>query len=457
MTRDQIIAEHPIPDFVQSRGHKLKRAGKNFVTSGCPNTRHKPRHQCVTLNTLKNVWHCNDCDVGGTVIDWEMLERGCDAAEAMRILGGGRNGQRERTRLRPIRQTLGQREQRARMVKTYDYTDEKGELLFQACRYVPRDFRQRRPNGKGGWIDNITGVRRVLYRLPEVIEAQTVAVAEGEKDVDALVALEIPATCNPMGAKKWRDEYSEALRDKDVVIFGDDDEDGRAHVKQVIESLTRISRTIKRVSLPDGFHDVSDYIASLPKGTAAELIRKLIDETPEVSSLNSLNSLARNGDNQVDDFPEPLDEIAFHGLTGDIVRRIAPHTEADPAALLIQVLFAFANIIGRNAYMMADGARHYLNLFVLLVGLTSKSRKGTSWAHVLRIFQRVAELWAKTCIANGLSSGEGLGQCAIQSARKKRFARTDAGRVKKKLSSLTRAFRTNASASLKANLPTCSR
>lgn len=360
----------------------------------------KAGHRPVTLDTRENVWHCNDCGKGGSVIDWVMLERGCTAAEAMQFLGGGRNGQRERTRLRPIRQTLG-------LVKTYDYTDEKGELLFQACRYVPKDFRQRRVNGKGGWIDNTTGVPRVLYRLPEVIKAQTVAIAEGEKDVDALVALGIAATCNPMGAKKWRDEYSEALRDKDVVIFGDDDEDGREHVEQVIESLTRISRTIKRVSLPEGFHDVSDYIASLPEGTAAEAIAKLIDATPELSSLNSL---ARNDDDQavVDDFPEPLSEVAFHSLAGDIVRRIEPHTEADSAALLIHILTMFGNAVGRNPHAMADGARHGTNIYCVNVGKTSKSRKGTAKAHIQRIVTRVDETWAKESITSGLNSGEGL-------------------------------------------------
>ncbi len=73
-------------------------------------------------------------------------------------------------------------------------------------------------------------VRRVLYRLPEVIKAQTVCVTEGGKDADNLAKIGITATCNCGGAGKWRDDYSESLRGKDVVILGDDDEPGRAHV-----------------------------------------------------------------------------------------------------------------------------------------------------------------------------------------------------------------------------------
>jgi hypothetical protein len=88
---------------------------------------------------------------------------------------------------------------RGPVVATYDYTDESGALLFQACRHDPKDFTQRRPDGQSGWIWNLQGVRRVLYRLPALIEAvkcgKTVYLAEGEKDADALVEHGFDATC----------------------------------------------------------------------------------------------------------------------------------------------------------------------------------------------------------------------------------------------------------------------
>jgi 5S rRNA maturation endonuclease (ribonuclease M5) len=238
----------------------------------------------------------------------------------------------------------------------------------------------------GFW--NLEGVKRVLYRLPEVIKAQTVMIAEGEKDADNLTELGFTATTNPMGAGKWRPEYSETLRRKDVVIFGDvGDENGKGerHTAQVIQSLRGVANSIKHVRLPDGFHDISDYVASLPAERAAETIRKLIAETP---LLASLNSLVLNSEHDIlSEFPEPLSDAAFHGLAGDIVRRMEPHTEADRAALLIQILVVFGNVIGRAAYAVADGSRHCVNLFAVLVGESSKSRKGTSLAHVLRIFE----------------------------------------------------------------------
>jgi putative DNA primase/helicase len=171
-------------------------------------------------------------------------------------------------------------------------------------RFQPKDFRQRQPDGKGGWIWNLDGARRVLYRLPEVLKAQTVCVAEGEKDCDNLAKLGFVATTNPLGARKWRDEYSETLRGKNVIVFGDvgdDDGAGEKHTKYVIESLAGKVKSIKHVKLPDGFHDVSDYIASLPLRTAAETIRKLIEET----RLIELESLGHSEASEWK-YPQPL-------------------------------------------------------------------------------------------------------------------------------------------------------
>jgi hypothetical protein len=106
-------------------------------------------------------------------------------------------------------------------------------------------------------------------------------------------------------------------------------------------------------------------------------------------------------------WPE-LSEDSLYGIAGKIVRTIDPHTEADRAALLIQILAAFGNAIGRSAHFTAEADRHYLNLFAVLVGSTSKGRKGTSWGQVRRIFESIDEQWVANCVGGGLSSGEGL-------------------------------------------------
>jgi hypothetical protein len=107
MSREEIIVANPIVDFLSNCGHELKRAGKNFVTNASPVTQHKRGHRPVMIYPENNSWFDHDLKLGGSVIDWLMHERGCDAAEAMRLLGGGNNGSPE-------------------IVSTYDYTDETG-------------------------------------------------------------------------------------------------------------------------------------------------------------------------------------------------------------------------------------------------------------------------------------------------------------------------------------------
>ncbi len=113
-----------------------------------------------------------------------------------------------------------------------------------------------------------------------------------------------------------------------------------------------------------------------------------------------------NGDSP--EWPKPPAEEAFYGLAGELVRRIEPHSEADPAALLVQMLVAFGNVIGRTAYFRVEGDRHFVNLFAVLVGRTAKGRKGTSWGHINRVFSEVDPDWTSERIMGGLSSGEGL-------------------------------------------------
>ncbi len=122
------------------------------------------------------------------------------------------------------------------IVATFPYCDEAGKLLFQVCRTVTKRFYQRRPNGSDKWINDIQGVRRVLYRLPELIASRgqgPVFLAEGEKHVDLILAWGLRATCNPMGAGKWEPEYTEFLRGEDVVLLPDNDDPGRKHVQDM--------------------------------------------------------------------------------------------------------------------------------------------------------------------------------------------------------------------------------
>ncbi|MDQ3349457.1 MAG: hypothetical protein M3545_16010, partial [Acidobacteriota bacterium] len=120
----------------------------------------------------------------------------------------------------------------AQIVATYDYRAETGELLFQSVRFPTitggkKDFRQRRPDGAGGWAWKLEGVRRVLFGLPELQHQAVVYMPEGEKDVLAVRALGLVATTNPAGAGKWKNEYTGQLVTagvQSVVVLPDNDD-----------------------------------------------------------------------------------------------------------------------------------------------------------------------------------------------------------------------------------------
>jgi len=148
----------------------------------------------------------------------------------------------------------------------YDYLDEDGDLLFQVCRLPGKRFYQRRPDGNGAWVPNLDGVRRTLYRLPDLLAnpEATVYVVEGEKDADRLVRGNLVATTNPGGAGKWREAYAQPLQGRDVVILPDNDEPGRRHGLQVARSLQDVARTVKIVELSDlpVKGDISDWLCA---------------------------------------------------------------------------------------------------------------------------------------------------------------------------------------------------
>jgi hypothetical protein len=178
----------------------------------------------------KGTWRDHEAATGGGVLDLVARERGGDRKDAADWLKQ-EFGLADERPSRPGKPPLGP------IVAIYQYTDENGELLFEVMRHDPKNFRQRRPDDRGGYVWNIKGVRLVPYRLPELIEDlaqdRTVFIVEGEKDVDRLRKLGIPATCNPMGIKKWHDEFSPTFAGADVVILPDNDEGGREHAEKI--------------------------------------------------------------------------------------------------------------------------------------------------------------------------------------------------------------------------------
>jgi AAA domain len=161
------------------------------------------------------------------------------------------------------------KKEKLREVDRYKYTDEDGGVLYEVVRYIgdesgKKTFRQRHDeNGK--WVWNLSGVRRVLYRLPEIIagiaSGATVYMVEGEKDVGAVERAGGLATTPPGGAEKWRDDYAHYLRGAQrVVIVADKDAVGRSHAELIAASLRGKVDSVEIVEAKEG-HDASDHLA----------------------------------------------------------------------------------------------------------------------------------------------------------------------------------------------------
>jgi hypothetical protein len=163
---------------------------------------------------------------------------------------------------------------------TYDYHDAAGNLVFQTVRMQPKDFRQRQPDGAGGWIWSLAGIETVLYHLPELLPAALIYICEGEKDSDRLRALGVTATCNPMGANKWRKNYNRHLQAKAVVILPDNDLAGKTHGQDVAQNLHGIAANVRVIELP-GLPEKGDVSDWLDAGGTLEQLRVLVEAAPE--------------------------------------------------------------------------------------------------------------------------------------------------------------------------------
>lgn len=227
---------------------------------------------------------------------------GCDQGEvidAMKAIGAWPDTKATRSpppasnTSKPAKKKLG------RIVSEYSYVSAEGELLFQALRYEPKDFRQRKPKPGGGWAYNLKDVQLVPFQLPELISAiengRYVFVVEGEKDCLAMrdrIQGGVVATCCPMGAGKWRPEYNKYFAGAGVLVLPDNDAPGRKHADQVATQLRTVTEDVRIIELPGlpEHGDVTDWLDA--GGTREELLalikaamsgpfRPLSDETKQ--------------------------------------------------------------------------------------------------------------------------------------------------------------------------------
>ena len=231
-----------------------KKQGKEIIFL-CPE--HDDHNPSAAYNPEKHLWHCYTCGAGG---GYQNL------AKSLGIELPSTNGEFSK-----------------KLVASYAYCDEESKPLFVVEKWLDssgkKSFLQRRPNTKQY---GVKGVKQVIYHLDEILNQEhgLTFIAEGEKDADNLRVLEFVATCNPMGAGKWRIEYAVYFVGKDVIIIVDNDRVGRKHAEEIARSLFGKAKRIRVLELPNlpEKGDVSDW---LEQGNTREDLLELIEATED--------------------------------------------------------------------------------------------------------------------------------------------------------------------------------
>jgi hypothetical protein len=234
----------------------------------------------VSVDLKKNIWFDHENEEGGGVFDLIKRELGftenADCYEWLEQEGYKTNDHVHH-----------------KQIAHYDYTDESGNLLFQVVRFErPKDFRQRKPNGNGGWVWKVKGTRQVPYQLPELINGitsgQTIYIPEGEKDVDNLRRWKLVATCNAGGASKGISKFTNKhvpyFKNADVVIIADNDETGKVHASNIAAKLSGVAQRIRVLDLGRVWDecpakgDISDWIT---RGLSVAQLEELVNGLPD--------------------------------------------------------------------------------------------------------------------------------------------------------------------------------
>ncbi len=344
------------------------------------------------------------------------------------------------------------------------YRDAEGRPLIRVTRYrvteedgsIDKTFRQEHAEPDGDdvrWVKGLGGVAPVLYRLPELIASDPtlpVYVAEGEAKADAIRDAGFVATSNLGGAGMgWRAAYAPALAGRHVLILPDNDppdkqgrRKGLDHAEKTARSLSAVAASVKVVELPDlpPKGDILDWIAvgrTVPEAVAIAEAAPLWRPSPpaDTSPVEDGPTTGDDDDGPSDDVLDlwpTIDDTAFYGLAGRIVRAAEPHIEADPAAVLTQLLASFGNYVSRGPHVRVGAARHPPLLNIGLVGPTAAGRKGSAWAVLEYLLSEMDAEWFAARVRSGLVSGEGLIH-AVRDATNGSDGKSDTGEPDKRL------------------------
>jgi hypothetical protein len=286
----------------------------------CSHTREKSSEKCLSVNHDEGVYFCHHCD-------WKGRLSNDNDSKHSNIY--------------------------------YDYPDEGKMLLYQKVRAFPKKFWLQTPDGK----KNLKGVRRVLYRLPELIKSTgTIFIVGGEKDVETLRKHGLTATTNDNGEGNWRSEFNEYLKDRDVIILEDNDAKGQKHGQVVSKSLEGIAKSIRIIKFPelDAGGDVTDYLSSR---TVDELLKKVKDTKSIGTEWREQKPLYRP---LPESAPYPVE--ALGDILGGAVETMSKIIQAPKAICANSILASATLAVQGHIDVSIDGRIHPTSNFFISIG-----------------------------------------------------------------------------------------
>ena len=242
---------------------------------------------------------------------------------------------------------------------TYDYCDEDGVVLYQKVRAFPKKFWQQTPDGN----KKLSNVRRVLYRLPELIKSTGIIfIVGGEKDVETLMKHKLTATTNDNGEGNWRPEFSQYFKNRDVVILEDNDAKGEKHGGVVSKSLEGIARSIRIVKFPelDKGGDVTDYLLS---HTIEEFHKKVKESEALGAEWVEQKPLYRPLPE-----PEPFPVDSLGDVLGGVIEAMSEIIQAPKAICANSILASATLAVQGHVDILIDGRVHPTSNFFISIG-----------------------------------------------------------------------------------------
>ncbi|MCP4368895.1 MAG: hypothetical protein GY797_12390 [Deltaproteobacteria bacterium] len=298
-----------IREFYQNQGLAIVKMNNGELTCRCPACSDgTSKHPRLYISTKTGQYKCHNCNIEGNpsayLKEFKSISK---AKERVKILESYNltNGKGTKPGAFISKGLQKLTEERPFHIPKhhdgiYDYRDEDGKIIYSVIKLKKNEkgkkrFIQFRPDGNGGFLIGRGKTKSLLYRLPELLEAEAVIICEGEKDVDTIrERWKVSATCNTGGAAKWEDRFCKYIKGKKITIVGDRDEPdkeypigkGQEHAWTVAKSLYRKVESLKVVDLPhvlddEPIKDISDFIEH-PRGQQSHFL-ELVKNSKEFS------------------------------------------------------------------------------------------------------------------------------------------------------------------------------